>query len=255
MNRLRHFSLLRVLCSILLLIGIFYPSLSQTATSARIHTRVLNAGDRPLAAMTSFASPRGLLIGGRGHAWAARLNLAADSELFHANLGNDPRDSVNAIAETADGTIYAAGILHSKKGAFGFWAVLDASGNPARVESLPSPAYAIAIDAKQAVYIAGDGYVMKVNGWSIIPPGPVRALAIDAQGALYAAGHKPAETGVGNDAYIAELDATYERWKWTLPIGGTGGTEEVRALAIGPDGAVYAAGVTDSNAGASSVTP
>ena len=187
-----------------------------------------------------------MLIAGRGRAWVARLNASADGELFRIDLGRDQIDAVNAVVENADGTIYAAGSMRTRGVEVGFWAQLDAEGKQTRFEQLPSAAYAIAIDANGSVYVAGDGFVMRVDGWRIAPPGPVRALALDGAGTLYAAGSKPAEIGAGSDAYIAQLNATHDHWQWTLPIGGTGAGDEARALAIGADGAVYAAGVTDS---------
>ena len=189
------------------------------------------------------------VIGGMDRAWVAKRTLDGDEELFRVELGSDSRDSVNAVAADAGGKIYAAGTIYSNGMERGFIATLNNDGNRTSFTALPSPAYALAVDVEGKVYVAGGDYVLLPGGSRIAPPGPVRALGINENGIVYAAGRKPslAETGsYGDDAYVAKLADSQDRWEWLLPLGGTGAVEEARAIAFDGDGAVYVAGVTNS---------
>jgi hypothetical protein len=80
--------------------------------------------------------------------------------------------------------------------------------------------------------------------WQATPTGvtagsSVQAIAVGQDGSIYAGGFFTTMGGVANTKYIAKWDGT--AWS-ALGTGGTGGLNGVLALAIGPDGTVYAAG-------------
>jgi len=216
-----------------------------------LHTRAgAQRGNATGAAQALVLTPDGLaVIGGKDRAWIAKRTLAGNEELFRVYLGSDARDAVNALATGSDGKLYAAGTLFVSGVERGFLAALDKDGNRVSFTALPSAAYALAIDDEDGLYVAGDSYIQLPRGRSIVPPGPVGALGVDEDGHVYAAGRKAAaaETdSYGNDAYVARLAETQDRWDWVLSLGGTGAVEEARALAFDSDGAIYVAGVTNS---------
>lgn len=83
------------------------------------------------------------------------------------------------------------------------------------------------------------------------------ALASDAQGAVYLAGRasstdlpvknalQPAMAGGGQDGFVAKYTADYQL-AWATYLGGTDGTDNIFAIAVGPDGGVYVTGETMS---------
>jgi hypothetical protein len=237
-----------VLLSLLLVLTAAGFAVPAAAQGVRLKSWILPASaDR--AALAVAISPDGnRIVAGRGRAWIAGWDAAGDAERFRVYLGADPRDAVNAMAVDEDGYIYAAGSTVINGVERGFYAVLDAKGDSVEFQSLPAPAYALAVDAAGEVYLAGDNFVMQVDGWTIVPPGPVRALALTFDGTLLAAGRKADGSQSGAtafDAYVAHLSDAGDRWDWIRAIGGAG-LDEARALAVDEDGAIYVSGVTGS---------
>ncbi len=83
------------------------------------------------------------------------------------------------------------------------------------------------------------------------------ALAIDSMGSIYLAGRatstklpvknalQPALAGGGQDAFIAKYTKDYQL-AYATYLGGTGGTDNVSAIAVGPDDSLYVTGDTMS---------
>jgi len=85
------------------------------------------------------------------------------------------------------------------------------------------------------------------------------ALALDSQGAIYLAGRassadlpvknalQPQQSGGGQDAFIAKFTADYQL-AYATYLGGSAGTDNIHAIAVGPDDSLYVAGDTMSPA-------
>lgn len=83
------------------------------------------------------------------------------------------------------------------------------------------------------------------------------ALALDSQGNMYLAGRasstqlpvknalQPQISGGGQDAFIAKITADYQL-AYATYLGGNSGTDNVYAIAVGPDDSLYVAGDTMS---------
>ena len=156
---------------------------------------------------------------------------------------------MNALKVDLQGNVHVAGSRRLNGKEKGFVATLDAQGQQSAYTEFDTPALALAVDSTGAVYVAGDAFVTKVGGWTMVPPGPVRSVGVDANGHVYIAGHRPAPVGnggTGDEAYVAKLNDESNAWAWVVPMGGTGTVNEAQSLAIDTDGSVYVAGVTNS---------
>ncbi len=205
--------------------------------------------DREALALTTTQSGQ-IVSGGTGRAWVAQANPAGRTERFRVYLGTNPSDRVLSLAVAFDGTIHAAGEVTANGRPAGFTAELSPQGSVRSKQLYSRPMRAIAAAPDGAVYAAGDEEIVKLGEWTRAVPGPVNALAIDRAGRVFAGGAKRAgvETGSqGTDGYVARLAANGETWESILVLGGTGGNDEVRAIAADPPGgAIYAVGSTDS---------
>jgi len=80
-----------------------------------------------------------------------------------------------------------------------------------------------------------------------------RALAVDSQGNIYMAGRasstnlpvknalQPRQAGGGQDAFIVKYTADYQL-EYATYLGGTAGTDDIHAIAVGPDDSLYVTG-------------
>ena len=156
--------------------------------------------------------------------------------------GGSPIDEPRAIAIAPDGTVLIAGLF---AGELGF-------GSSAHLVSLRSVGSADAF----LVCVGPDSAPRWALAWGGKFADAARALAIDAEGNVYVAGtfqltadFDPAAgrtvmTSAGRtDGFVLKLDPA-RRLLWARRFGGAG-ADEVTAMAVGEDGAVYFGGSTD----------
>ncbi|HKQ60505.1 MAG TPA: hypothetical protein VJS92_04420 [Candidatus Polarisedimenticolaceae bacterium] len=136
---------------------------------------------------------------------------------------------LRALAPDAAGGVWVAGgsfVVH-----------LDAAGTTRRETPVDGPVRALALDAGGAVVVAGDRFLARLSPegepQSLVPLDPalqVRGLAVDLSGRTLLAGRR-----IGSGPCVTRLGGA------CAPLDGSG-DGEVRALAVGPDGAIYAVG-------------
>jgi hypothetical protein len=158
----------------------------------------------------------------------------------------------SALATDGTGRIYVGGQFTDVGTAIiNNIAVWDGARWHALGDGVNSPVRALAVDARGTVYAAGesgDSYYSYITGWDgrtrrmvSYLRGTVRALAIDDADVLYVAGDF---TSVGRDwgldVTLANHIARWDGTAWSALGEGLNG--EVRALAIGSNGDLYAAG-------------
>ena len=179
-------------------------------------------------------------VDGNGNVYVAAQGGAVVSkrsggaEVYQINLGTGAKDAVLALALGPDHGLYVAGAL--ARG--GFAAKLNGSGERTAYLQLDATARAITVDAAGSVYIAGDGYLSKLDAkfkpvYQTIPPGPVAAIAAAASGVVFAA--------VNESVYRLSPDG--KTWSNGLSLGR--GTSPL-AIATDAYGAAYATGTTSS---------
>jgi DNA-binding beta-propeller fold protein YncE len=171
-----------------------------------------------------------VLVGGRDAAFLTKLDSTGQKILYRSFLGNVAGDSVDALAPSADGSVYVGG----SNSAGGFLARLDHEGDTMWHRTLSEPATAIAVDSKGSVYYASAGTIAKLDAFSVAAPGSVSSLALSSDGTVWAAG----------DGYVARLDSTHEGWDAILPLPKT----SIRALALDAAGTPFIAAVAGSKA-------
>jgi hypothetical protein len=226
-------------------------------------TGVAGSGSLGIMVDALAVAPNGdLYIGGRfGHVGsAAANNVARWNGTAWSSLGAGTDNEVYALALTPTGDLYAGGHFFQ---AGGITALCLARWNGAVWNALGtginSDVYALAISSTGAVYVGGaftQAGGMTTNGvarwdgtaWSSLGanalnsgaiPIQVRALAVAANGDLYAAGNF-SQVGTATANGVARWDGT----AWS-PLGtgpGAGTNSYVPALAVAPNGDVYAGG-------------
>ncbi len=215
----------------------------------RIAPRTTDALQGRSARALTSDSIGNLYLGGEDRAWVSMMDPTGTSEIYRTYIGSTSLDVVNALKVDLQGNVHVAGSRRLNGTEKGFVATLDAQGQQSAYTEFDTPALALAVDSTGAVYVAGDAFVTKVGGWTMVPPGPVRSVGVDANGHVYIAGHRPAPVGnggTGDEAYVAKLNDESNAWAWVVPMGGTGTVNEAQSLAIDTDGSVYVAGVTNS---------
>jgi len=162
--------------------------------------------------------------------------------------------SIDALAIGPDGMLYASGSF-SKAGGVKANNIAKWNGSSwsALGNGLDGPANALVVAPNGTLYAANllDGAISKWNGsrWSALPKvglSQVLALAVAKDGTLYAAGEPNQNSLARNKSNVRCV------WKWNgtgwAPLGsgmahsGHGLITKVFALAVAPDGGLYAGG-------------
>src|ERR1035441_8405145 len=149
-------------------------------------------------------------------------------------LGGNDNDAVLALAPGRNGTLYAAGTL----GGGGFVARINAQGERAGWLNLSGTPHAIGVDSAGVVYVAGDGYLEKLDAalnpvYKIPLAIPAAALAVRPDGTVLLA--------------QASLLATYSPEGRPLTAFDLGHDTSISAIALSPSGAIYVTGSTTSS--------
>ena len=183
-----------------------------------------------IAAPAAMAQPAAHVIAADNHsggsyaggATSASLSkFAGGTEVWTLQLGADPSASVLALAQSADGAIYAAGSQGARGG--GFIARVSPAGERLGFQSLPAPARAVAVDPRNGnVYAAGDGYLAlyqpdlsaQIHGGLI--GGTATGIALDGRGGIYVAF---ASGGMGKVAALRDAGESGFPVTWTVDLG------------------------------------
>lgn len=181
--------------------------------------------------------------GGNGDAFVAKLDRTLTKLMASTYLGGTAFDQAYAIAVAADDSVFVTGSTASNSfpGAVG-------GGQPTRAGDLD--AFVTKLDAGlttivQSTYVGGIG---TDNAY---------ALALDGKGSVFVAGStgsldfpgtagsaQPVAGGNG-DAFVVKLDDRLKTLLQATYLGGLG-TDAAFAVAMGPGGDVFVAGVTGS---------
>jgi Beta-propeller repeat len=211
--------------------------------------------------------------------FVTKINPAGSAILYSTYLGGDDDDSVASIAVDAGGSIYVSGstrsssfagrsIVHGSsphgKNRSGYAVRFDRSGivlNYSVVWSDVHEDHAVvhaALDAEGNMYIAEEGSVRKLNAsgrafvYTKDIPAGVSSVAIDSKGNAYATGRKSGPNG--NAAYVAKIRSDGNAFVFETSLNGTlrnpsdteAGATVGTAIAVGPSGAVYIGGYSES---------
>jgi len=229
-----------------------------TGTALIVWSQSASSPEPPIGAFAVSTGAASVFAGGSGAAWVARYDRVSGAEVYRRTLGANPRDAVLALAVSPDGVTHAAGERWRDGIRGGFVSLLTAAGGVVATYPFPEPVTALAIDPAGRLIAASGAQLVDLQGWWIDAPGPVAALVFDARGRIFAGGRKPATVdtgGSGEDGYVARLAEDAASFDSVITIGGTGPRDAVRALAVGPDGALHAAGHTDSTDLATGIAP
>jgi hypothetical protein len=196
-------------------------------------------------------------------AWTTALGVGSDQAIAVAT-GSDGLAHIAVLSQDADGQVAL------RIGVFGAAGVVDApvtvnlnvtTSAQFALTALSDGSFALLYGDDQGVVVtklAADGTpawtTQTPGGWVALASGPDGVYLVGGGGP--AAGHEPVlpttpEDGC-DDTHIEDaaitLIAPDGTQGWTRILGGTG-TDEFDAVAVGPDGALYAGGFTDSHDG------
>jgi uncharacterized protein (TIGR03437 family) len=206
----------------------------------------------PGAAQTKFGGLVSVFgIGSFGDAFVAKLNPSGASVIFATYWGGAAPDIAYAITVDSAGNAYVAGATSSSDFPVTVGAFQTAYSGPAANPADPDP--------------DGDAFVAKFSPlgaavWSTLWGGSqadvAYAIALDAAGSVYIAGttESPGFPKSGNSIptcrntggpFVAELDPTGAKLLHSTGMSGLG-YDNAFALTVGPAGAIYLAGETES---------
>ncbi|NOY45344.1 MAG: hypothetical protein GXP50_07825, partial [Deltaproteobacteria bacterium] len=183
--------------------------------------------------------------GGVGDGFVAKLNAGGTALEYATYLGGRYEDMANAVAVDDAGNAYVAGWTESDtfpttasavQPGFGgvrdaFVAKLNAGGTALEYATYlggrwGDEAWAVAVDGAGNVYVAG---------WTTSDNFPTTASAV-----------QPDPSGM-EDAFVAKLNPGGTVLEYATYLGGSGGDDEVWAVAVDGGGNVYVAGWTSSS--------
>ncbi len=212
---------------------------SFSASSPQIeylNTLAGRGGPQGQAARTlAFDRQGNAFVGGVDAAFVTKLDPSGQEILYRTFLGSVGADSIDALAVTPDGSVYAAGanrVPGTKTS--GFLAKLDPAGKEVWYRPLTAPVVAVALDLQGAVYYASTETVTKLDSFEVRAPAALTSLSVSLSGVTWAAGA----------GYLARLNPAGEGWDAILHLANT----SVRALALDVAGTPYIAAVTGSKA-------
>lgn len=184
--------------------------------------------------------------------------LKRDSSGVWSTMGTGMDNTVYALAQGTDGSIYAAGSFSSAGGAANTSLIARWNGSAWTAVSTGIGSINInclAVGPDGAIYVGGwftnvgnanGDYIVKWNGsaWSSLGTGMnayVSAIAVGMDGSVYAGGSFTSAGGVANTNYIAKWNGS----AWSA-MGTGANANGVQALATSPSGDIYAAGTFTS---------
>ena len=164
-----------------------------------------------------FSGSTASIGAGGSDALLAKFN-ASGALQWQRILGGSANESGNSVVIGSDGAVYVGGYTSS----------IGAGGNDALL---------IKYDASGALQW------QRTLGGNSHDYGP--SIAIGSDGAVYVGGYASSEGAGGDDALLARYDAS-GALQWQRTLGGSG-TDQARSIAIGPGGAIYLGGWTNSS--------
>ena len=180
---------------------------------------------------------RAVYAGGEPSAFIAKQ--AGGVEIWRKTLGSAAQHAVHAIATGPSGEVYAAGALDRK----GFLAKLDSAGDLLAWLSLDTPVRALVADGEGNAYLAGDGFVRKVDAhFTTVYNATINGATVNGQ-AMALAVNAAGEAIVGESSNVRKLSADGATWLSRITLG----PGAVSALALdAQSGAVFVTGTTSA---------